>query len=76
MIESFADKETEQFYITKKSRKFPPSIHSSAIRRLDYLKWAKYLTDLRVPPGNRLETLKGDRVGEYSIRITSIMAIL
>lgn len=48
----------------------PRKIWSVAQRKLDYLKDAEALTDLRVPPGNRLESLAGDREGEHSIRIS------
>jgi len=69
MIKSFADKETEQFYIRAKSRKIPSTIHKTALRKLDYLNAATILDDLRVPPGNMLEALVGDLKGKYSIRI-------
>jgi len=69
MIKSFADKETERFYATGKSRKLPPDIHKVALRKLDYLNAADRLDDLKVPPGNRLEALTGDQRGRYSIRI-------
>ncbi len=69
MIKSFADKETEHFYITGKSRKIPSTIHKVALRKLDYLNAANSVEDLRVPPGNMLEALKGNLEGKYSIRI-------
>ncbi len=69
MIKSFADSETEHLYISGKSRKLPASVCKVGIRKLDYLNAAVRLDDLRVPPGNRLEALKGNYKGNYSIRI-------
>jgi proteic killer suppression protein len=69
MIKSFADKETEQFYITGKSKKIPADVHKSALRKLSYLNSAMDVNDLKIPPGNRLESLKGNYSGRYSIRI-------
>lgn len=69
MIISFADKETERFYITGKSKRFPATLFKVAVRKLDYLNRAKTLQDLHAPPGNHLEALKGDRKGKHSIRI-------
>jgi toxin HigB-1 len=69
MIKSFADKETEQFYITGKSKKIPLDIHKVALRKLSYLNGALESNDLKIPPGNRLESLKGSYLGQYSIRI-------
>ena len=69
MIISFGNKETEKFYITGKSRKFPQSIIKVALRKLDYLNAAKDINDLKIPPGNRLEQLKGKYENMYSIRI-------
>jgi len=69
MIVSFADKETERFYITGRSKRLPASLFKAAVRKLDYLNRAKVLQDLQAPPGNPLEALKGDRKGLYSIRI-------
>jgi len=69
MIKSFSDKESEQFYVTGKSRKIPSTIHKVALRKLDYLNSAFELDDLKVPPSNRLEKLSGDLKGFYSIGI-------
>ena len=69
MIKSFSDKESENFYVTGKSRKIPSTIHKVALRKLDYLNSAFELDDLKVPPANRLEKLSGDLKGFYSIRI-------
>lgn len=54
---------------TGTSRRLPSEIQRSALRKLKLLNNADDLTDLRVPPGNRLETLSGDRQGQHSIRI-------
>lgn len=69
MIKSFGNKETEKVYRRIYSRKFPRDIQLPALRKLRMLNNAKVLHDLRSPPGNRLEKLKGDREGQYSIRI-------
>ena len=53
-----------------RSRKLPPDIQEKALRKLRQLEASAKLDDLRIPPGNRLEALSGDRVGQYSIRIT------
>jgi proteic killer suppression protein len=71
MIISFRDKATETLYITGKSRKFPKAVCNIGIRKLSYLNHAKSLDDLRAPPGNRLEKLKGTFEGKYSIRINN-----
>lgn len=69
MIRNFADKETERIYYQEFSKKLPQSIQKLALRKLIMMDNAARLDDLRVPPGNRLEALKGDRQGQYSIRI-------
>ncbi|NOR89078.1 MAG: plasmid maintenance system killer family protein [Anaerolineales bacterium] len=69
MIRSFADKETERVFSRQFSRKLPPEIQRSARRKLEVLNVARVLDDLRVPPGNRLEKLVGNRQGQHSIRI-------
>jgi len=69
MIKSFSDKESEQFYLTGKSKKIPSTIHKVALRKLDYLNSAFVLDDLKVPPANRLEKLSGNLKDFYSIRI-------
>jgi proteic killer suppression protein len=69
MIKSFADKETEKIYNQEFSKKLPPSIQKIALRKLIMIDNAEKLDDLRVPPSNRLEALKGTRLGQYSIRI-------
>ena len=69
MIKSIRDAETEKVFRRERSRKLPQDIQQTAYRKLRYLNNAKDLTDLRVPPGNRLEKLKRDRAGQLSIRI-------
>lgn len=71
MIKSFNDGGTEQLYTTGKSRKIPYGVWQGAIPKLDYLNAATSLNDLRQPPGNRLEALKGKLKGKHSIRINS-----
>lgn len=69
MIKNFADKETEKIYDQIFSKKLPHEIQRVALRKLIMLDNAGCLEDLKVPPGNRLEPLSGDREGQYSIRI-------
>lgn len=70
MIVSFADSETEKIWRGDRSRRLPVDIQRVALRKLRLLHAAKRLVDLRVPPGNRLEALKGRRGGQWSIRIS------
>lgn len=69
MIKSFASKEIQKLFNRKFSRKLPQNIQRVARRKLLILDAAETLSDLRVPPGNRLEPLSGDREGQHSIRI-------
>jgi len=69
MIKAFKDKDAESLFNREPSRKLPTEIQRSALRKLRMLNQARTLNDLRAPPGNRLEALKGDRHGQYSIRI-------
>ena len=69
MIISFRDGETEKIFRNQASRKFPPDIQSTALRKLLQLHAAVSLRGLSVPPGNRLEALKGSRLGQHSIRV-------
>ena len=69
MIESFADRDTEALFNRRRPKRIDGRIQRVALRKLMYLDAAVTLGDLRVPPGNRLEALKGDRAGQYSIRI-------
>lgn len=69
MIKSFKDRETEKIFRRQFSRRLPQDIQRAALRRLTFLHAAKELNDLYLPPSNRLESLAGDRAGQYSIRI-------
>ena len=69
MIKSFVDDETAKIFRGEVSRKLPLDIQKTARRKLIYLDEADNIGDLTVPPGNRLEALKGSRSGQYSIRI-------
>ena len=72
MIESFGNRLAEDLYLDRQSRTtraFPPELRRAARRKLLYLHDAAELKDLRVPPGNRLETLRGEYKGRHSIRI-------
>jgi len=69
MIRSFADKEADGLFHGRFARKLPQDIQRVAQRKLRQIHAAEELTDLRSPPGNRLEALKRDRAGQHSIRI-------
>ena len=69
MIRSFKDKETEKIFRRIQSKKFPADILRISLRKLRMMNRAHTLNDLRVPPGNRLKKLHGDREGQMSIRI-------
>ncbi|WP_257181119.1 type II toxin-antitoxin system RelE/ParE family toxin [Corynebacterium cystitidis] len=69
MIDSFRDKHTEDLWLHHRSAKIPSEILRKAVKQLKMLEFATSLDDLRIPPGNRLEKLTGDRKGQHSIRI-------
>ena len=69
MIASFRDKEAATIWEGRRSRRLPGDIQATALRKLRLLNAAQSLADLRVPPANRLEALKGDRSGQHAIRI-------
>ena len=69
MIRSFADKETERLFATGQSRRLPRNIRARALLRMQHLHSAKRIEDLCSPPSNRLEALRGDRMGQWSIRV-------
>jgi proteic killer suppression protein len=69
MIVSFRDTETARIWRGERSRRLPSDIQNVALRKLRLLNRSRDLSDLRVPPGNRLEVLKADRSGQHSIRI-------
>ncbi|MCK4297829.1 MAG: type II toxin-antitoxin system RelE/ParE family toxin [Candidatus Marinimicrobia bacterium] len=69
MIKFFKCKETKKIFERVFSRKFPEKIQGVAFRKLRMLNRSQTLKDLKVPPGNRLKALSGDRIGQHSIRI-------
>ena len=69
MIQTFADRETQQLFVTGKSKRLPPDVVKRALRRLEYVDLAHELRDLKVPPSNRHHALMGDREGQFSISI-------
>jgi len=69
MIRSFKDRDTEAIFNGKFVRRIPKQVALLAARKLNQVHAAGSLDDLRIPPGNRLEALKGDRKGQHSIRI-------
>ena len=71
MIRSFRSRDTERLFHRQWVRSVPPDVQRSALRKLRMLHRARNLADLRVPPGNRLERLEGDRVGQHSVRINN-----
>ncbi|NIL98280.1 MAG: type II toxin-antitoxin system RelE/ParE family toxin [Planctomycetales bacterium] len=71
MIRSFRDQQTENIFRRSRVKGFSQKIQRAALRKLVILDAAESVDDLRVPPGNRLEKLKGDRRGQYSIRINN-----
>jgi proteic killer suppression protein len=69
MIRGFRDSETERLFRRERASKLARPLRRAALRKLLLLDAAESLDDLRVPPGNRLEKLAGDRQGQYSIRV-------
>lgn len=69
MIRTFADKTTAAVFAGERVRKLPPELLQVVRRKLAWLNEAEQIESLRVPPGNRLEALRGDRNGQYSNRI-------
>ena len=69
VIRTFADSETGRFYVSGSSRRIPVQIRKRAAMRLTQLKAATRVEDLRLPSSNRLERLRGDRAGQWRIRI-------
>ncbi|HEY4929304.1 MAG TPA: type II toxin-antitoxin system RelE/ParE family toxin [Acidimicrobiales bacterium] len=69
MLQSFRDKDTERVWHRQRVRRLDEDTQRAALRKLLILDAADAIYDLRIPPGNRLEKLKGDRVGDYSIRV-------
>jgi len=69
VIKSFADPETERLFARERVRRLPTDLLRTMLRKLVVLDAAEMLDELRVPPGNRLEKLKGGRLGQHSIRV-------
>jgi proteic killer suppression protein len=69
VIQSFRDKETQKLFRRERSKAVPPDLQRVALRKLVQVDAATILEDLKVPPGNRLEALAGERKGQHSIRI-------
>jgi proteic killer suppression protein len=69
MIASFRSKETEELWQSGESRRLPADLRRRAFKKLAILNAAVTLDNLRVPPGNQLEALRGNRAGQYSIRV-------
>lgn len=69
MLRSFRDKDTARIWERRRSRRLDTATQRAAMRKLVMLDAAETLDDLRVPPGNRLEKLRGDRAGQHSVRI-------
>ena len=69
MIVSFADRDAERLFLRQRVKRLDSRLHKKALTKLLLLHAAHELDELRVPPGNRLEALKGDRIGQHSIRI-------
>ena len=69
MIKTFADRQTEELFRTGKAKRVPPDVARRALRKLEAVHVATELSDLRVPPGNRLHALKGDRAGQHAIAV-------
>ncbi len=69
MIKSFRNKDTDRLFQRQSVRKFGTGVQRVALRKLRMLDAAMRLSDLRIPPGNRLERLRGNRAGQHSIRI-------
>ncbi|MDQ3673546.1 MAG: type II toxin-antitoxin system RelE/ParE family toxin [Gemmatimonadota bacterium] len=69
MIKTFADRRTRDLFLYGKAKRFPADVADRAVRKLEYVDLAARLDDLRVPPGNRLHALRGDRKGQHAISI-------
>ena len=69
MIRSFRDKEAERLFLRERRTKIGSTLRRAALRKLLLLDAAEALDDVRIPPGNRLEKLEGDRAGQYGIRV-------
>lgn len=70
MIKTFADRATEELFRAGSARKVPPDVARRTLRKLEAVHAASRVEDLRVPPGNRLHALKGDRTGQHAIAVS------
>lgn len=71
VIRSFANKDTEKVWHEERARRWPPALQQAALRKLILLHTAEQLDELTLPPGNRLEKLRGNRAGQHSIRVNN-----
>jgi proteic killer suppression protein len=69
VIKSFADKRTQELFLSGSAKRVPKDLARGAVRRLEYVHYATCLEDLRVPPSNRLHALHGNRAGQYAISV-------
>ncbi len=69
MIRTFADKGTQDLYLTGTAKRVPPDVARRPARKLEYVDLASRLDDLKVPPGNRLHALSGERAGQHAIAV-------
>ena len=69
MIRNFGDRDTQRLFERERVRRYPGELQRTMLRKLVVIDAAEVLEDLRVPPGNRLEKLRGERAGQHSIRI-------
>lgn len=69
MIKTFANRQTRDLFTTGSAKRFPADVARRAVRKLEYVDLATSVDDLRVPPGNRLHALKGNRQGQYAIAV-------
>jgi proteic killer suppression protein len=69
MIKTFADRRTQELYVHGKAKRLPAELAKRAARKLEYVDLATRLDDLKVPPGNRLHAMAGDRIGQHSIAV-------
>ena len=69
MIHTFPDRDTERLFTRERVRRYPADLQRTMLRKLVAVDAAEQLDDLRVPPGNRLEKLRGNRAGQHSIRV-------
>lgn len=67
VIRSFADKRAEQLWVHGTERRLPPDIARRAVRKVSAVDAETTIDDLRIPPGNRLHALEGDRIGQYAV---------